>query len=75
MNVDARNPVEKIDITVPSPGRYSYTLESYMVVNPGGQLFPLNCAGQGMVSVDHDDDFEVWGSFAGNQCLLSLERN
>lgn len=73
MVVNARNPTEKLDVTVPAPGRYSYSLESIMVITSSGQLFTLNCAGQGMVDVDHGDDFEVWGSMAGNSCLLRLE--
>lgn len=71
--VNARNPVEVLDITVPAPGRYSYALESLLIINSGGQLIPLNCAGQGIVDVDHGADFEVWGSMAGNSCLLRLE--
>lgn len=73
MHVNRLNPVEKLDVTVPAPGRYSYALESLMTINSGGQLFTLNCAGQGMVSVDHGNDFEVWGSMTGNSCLLRLE--
>ncbi|MCB9430350.1 MAG: hypothetical protein H6668_00045 [Ardenticatenaceae bacterium] len=73
MYVNRSNPVEKLDVTVPSPGRYSYTLESVMTINSGGQLFTLNCAGLGMVNVDYGDDFEVWGSMTGNNCLLRLE--
>lgn len=73
MHVDVRNPTDKLDITVPAPGRYSYSLESIMAINSGGRLFTLNCAGQGMIDVDHGDDFEVWGSMTGNNCLLRLE--
>ena len=61
-----------LTVTVPRPGRYSYTIESAAVFNIDGYPRELQGAGQGMIDVDAGKQFDLAGSFTGNSWIVSL---
>jgi hypothetical protein len=61
-----------LTVTVPRPGRYSYTVESAAVFNVDGYRREMRGAGQGMIAVDSGKQYDLAGSLTGNTWLVSL---
>jgi hypothetical protein len=61
-----------LTVTVPRPGRYSYTVESAAVFNVEGYRRELRGAGQGMIAVDSGKQYDLAGTLTGNTWLVSL---
>jgi hypothetical protein len=51
LTVNEYHPNARIRVTVPQPGRYSYTAEATAVFNIDGKLYPYTGTGQGIIDV------------------------
>lgn len=72
LTINEHYPESMITVTVPQPGRYSYTVASSAVFNIGGGLHEIIGTGQGIISVTQGKEFELQGTISGNTWLVSL---
>lgn len=70
VNEDYPNSV--MNITVPSAGQHSYTLDAQAVFYDQGTAFEYSGAGQGMIDVSEGDEFDLAASISGSTWLVSL---
>jgi hypothetical protein len=75
LTVNTYHPNARIRVTVPQPGRYSYTAEATAVFNRNGKLYSYTGTGQGMIDVKSGKNFRLAGSMSGNTWLISLMDN
>jgi hypothetical protein len=72
LTVNEHYSTASLTVTVPRPGRYSYTVESAAVFNVNGHQHELRGAGQGMIAVDSGKQYDLAGTLTGNTWLVSL---
>ncbi|HKD80888.1 MAG TPA: hypothetical protein VKH81_14420 [Candidatus Angelobacter sp.] len=72
LTVDQHNQESMIAITVPSRGRYSYTVQSKTVVSQAGGLYEYEGTGQGMINVEDGKRFNLALTTSGTTWLVTL---
>jgi hypothetical protein len=75
LTVSQYHPSAAMTVTVPRPGKYSYTAEATAVYNIDGELYQYTGTGQGMIDVKSGKNFILVGSISGNTWLISLRDN
>ena len=74
LTVNQDFPESMIRITVPRPGTYSYTAEAVATFDVNGSYTTVNGAGQGNISVEDGEVFDLIGSISGSTWYISLQR-
>jgi hypothetical protein len=72
LTINEHYPDAMIGVTVLSPGRYSYTLDSRIVFRQGEKLVEFQGSGQGLINVEPKKKFEPQYTLTGNTMLLVL---
>jgi len=72
LTINQHYPASSVTVTVPQPGRYSYTVESAAVFDVEGQLWERPGVGQGMIDVQAGQHFDLAGQISGDTWLVTL---
>lgn len=72
LTADRDNTQAMLTITVPQPGRYSYTVDATRVVDVGGNLYRYPGAGQGTINVEYGKKFSLVESITGDTWLIAI---
>lgn len=73
ITVNEHFPESAIRVSVPSSGKYSYTVEANAVFNVDNEQIVYTGVGQGSIDVQNGDKFELTGSVSGSTWLLTLQ--
>lgn len=73
LTVNKHYPDAMLAVTVPAPGKYSYSLDSRIIFNDGQELVEYLGAGQGTINAEDSKKFENRYSTSGDAILLVLE--
>ena len=72
LTVNEDYPNSVINVTVPTAGSHSYTLDAQAIFYDQGQAFEYSGAGQGMIDVEEGDEFDLAASISGSTWIVSL---
>jgi hypothetical protein len=72
LTVNEQYPSSNLLVNVSQTGQHSYTLETHSIFNVDGTQQEFVGAGQGMINVENGKNFDLIGSIAGTNWILSM---